>query len=108
VERAHGLPVADRQVRDSSRGTIYRDVEYRRFDVAVELDGRLFHDDARSRDGDFERDLDARLDGKVTVRLGWGQVYGRPCSTAIKIGSLLQQGGWDAAPTRCRECPADE
>ncbi len=92
VERPHGLPTAARQVRASSRGVIFRDVEYRRFGRYVELDGRLFHDSARARDLDLDRDLEAELEGKATTRLGWGQVFGRPCLTGHRLGLLLQVG----------------
>ena len=84
VERAHGLPTAGRQVRESRRGPVYRDVEYAEQAVLVELDGRAFHNGASSRDRDMERDLNAALEGCLTVRLGWGQVVGRPCATARK------------------------
>ena len=47
---------------------MYRDVEYD--DFVVELDGRLFHDDTAARDRDLERDLDAAVEGKDTIRLG--------------------------------------
>jgi hypothetical protein len=107
VERRHGLPRAARQVRDSARGPLYRDVEYTRQTTVVELDGRLFHDSARARDRDLDRDLDAVVEGKVTVRLGWGQVFGRSCATAARVGRLLQVRGWEGAPRRCPECRAD-
>jgi hypothetical protein len=81
VERAHGLPTARRQVRgDSSAGVVYRDAEYVG-ELIVELDGRLVHNTVAQRDADFERDLDAALDGRTTIRLSWGQVVGRPCRT---------------------------
>ena len=78
VERPHGLPRPERQVRDSGRGPVFRDVVYRAFGVVVELDGRLFHDNARARDLDLDRDLDAAVSGLLTVRLGWGQAHVRP------------------------------
>ena len=105
VERAHGLPRAERQVAASSRGPVLRDVAYRRYGVLVELDGRMFHDSARARDKDLDRDLDAAVVGRLTVRIGWGQVFGRPCETAPRIGVLLQQRGWAGSLTRCPECP---
>ena len=105
VERAHGLPRAERQVSASSRGPILRDVDYRRYGLLVELDGRMFHDSARARDRDLDRDLDAAVERRVTVRIGWGQVFGRPCETAPRIGVLLQQRGWRGSPTRCPDCP---
>lgn len=104
VERPHGLPTAHRQLRPSARGPLYRDADYADYGALVELDGRLFHDHAEGRDADLDRDLDAAIDGQVTVRLGWGQVYGRPCRTARKVGLLLQQRGWDGDVLPCPEC----
>lgn len=100
VERPHGLPVAQRQAAAGARtGLVFRDADYG--PLLVELDGRLFHDTALQRDRDFERDLDAALDGQDTRRLSWGQVFDRPCGTAGKIGVLLRRRGWDGLPRRC-------
>jgi hypothetical protein len=101
VERPHGLPRARRQLRAVTvSGPVYRDAEVLAR-VVVELDGRPFHDSATARDVDLERDLDTTLDDRPTVRLGWGQVFDRPCSTARKIGRLLALHGWDG---RIRSC----
>lgn len=105
VEQPHGLPVALRQVRDSRHGPLYRDVVYAQFDQLVELDGRMWHDSAEQHDADLDRDLDAAVERLSTIRLGWGQVYGRPCETAVRIGRLLSARGWLGRPTRCPECP---
>lgn len=87
------MPVALRQVRADARcGVIYRDAQYGY--CVVELDGRLFHDSAEQRNRDFERDLDALVDGRITVRLSWGQVFDRPCSTAEQVNRLLVAHGW--------------
>jgi hypothetical protein len=104
VERPHGLPSADRQLSGSARGPVYRDVTYVAQSFVVELDGRLFHDNAAARDADMDRDLDAAIDGLRTVRVGWGQVYRRPCLTAERIGRLLQQSGWAGVTSRCPSC----
>ncbi|WP_246060635.1 hypothetical protein [Nocardioides dongxiaopingii] len=104
VERPHGLPASTRQVADSRRGPLYRDVEYREQRLYVELDGRLFHDGVRARDRDLERDLDAAVTGRATVRLGWGQVFGRSCDTALRVGAVLRRRGWTGAPTPCPDC----
>ncbi|WP_426246464.1 hypothetical protein [Nocardioides sp. LHG3406-4] len=104
VERAHGLPKPVRQLRVASPQPVLRDVGYASFGLVVELDGRLFHDNARSRDRDLGRDLDAALTGRTTVRLGWGQVFGKPCETAEKVGRLLQAGGWSGVTTPCPRC----
>lgn len=106
VERPHGLPSAQRQVRASSRGPIFRDVAYPQLATYVELDGRTFHDNARSRDADLERDLDAAVGGGIDVRLGWGQVFRRACSTAHKLGLLLNRRGWDGSTIACPDCAA--
>jgi hypothetical protein len=107
VQRAHGLPRAAQQVRStSSVGVVYRDVEYIGV-LVVELDGRLVHNTAARRDADFERDLDSALDGRATVRLSWGQVIDRPCTTASKISQLLQRHGWSGRPIRAPPLPVD-
>jgi hypothetical protein len=107
VERPHGLPRAGRQVADAARGPVYRDVEYRRQGLVVELDGRLFHTSAEARDRDLDRDLDAAVDGRNTVRLGWGQVFARPCRTANRVAALLGQRGWSGEMVRCPACTPD-
>jgi hypothetical protein len=106
VERPHGLTGARRQVRDRvGAGVIYRDVEYAGGFV-VELDGRLFHDTARQRDRDLDRDLVSAVDGKDTVRLGYGQVFDRSCWTAGHVGVLLGRRGWPGRPRPCGPgCP---
>lgn len=93
VERPHHLPTAVRQLRArTASGICYRDGAYG--ELLLELDGRLWHDTAEQRDRDFERDLDAAVAGHGTVRLTWGQVCDRPCSTAAKVSQLLVRQGW--------------
>jgi len=93
VERPHDLPTARRQLRGVGRsGAVYRDAAYG--DLLVELDGRLFHDTAEQRDADFDRDLDAAVEGATSVRLSWGQVIDRPCATAYRVSRLLGVRGW--------------
>jgi hypothetical protein len=106
VERAHRLPVARRQVRaTASVRVIYRDAEYDE-GCFVELDGRLFHDSITQRDADFERDLDAAVAGRSTVRLSWGQVFDRPCSTTAKLVLVLRAHGVLVTPCACAPgCP---
>ena len=107
VERAHGLPAADRQRTDRvAGGRIYRDAPYPAYDLDVELDGRLDHSALADRDRDLERDLDTAIHERRSVRLGWGQVYDRPCRTATQVARLLAIGGWEGSPTPCSpSCP---
>lgn len=104
VERPHGLPRAQRQRGASASGPIYRDVTHPEHGLVIELNGRLFHDNATSYDLDLDRDLDAAVDGLLTVRIGWGQVFRRPCATAERVGRLLQARGWAGEVTRCPRC----
>lgn len=103
VERPHGLPTGRRQASHRHRGsTVYRDVDYD--GLVVELDGRLFHDSAQARDLDLERDLDAAVGGAETIRLGYGQVFERGCSTAARLGHVLRRRGWDGRAAPCADC----
>lgn len=104
VERRHGLPTARRQVHESARGALFRDVLYEEHRLIVELDGRVFHSRSRARDRDLERDLDAALGGLTTVRLGWGQVVARPCATARKLAQVLAAHGWTGRTRPCPDC----
>lgn len=100
VERPHRLPTATRQVRSvGTLGLAYRDAAFDGMDV--ELDGRQFHDTTEQRDRDLDRDLDAAVAGRSTVRLGYGQVFARPCATAWRLGAMLQARGWAGAPGAC-------
>lgn len=102
VERAHGLPRAHRQHRAVSHlGLTLRDVDYDPLPLIVELDGRLFHDSAGQRDRDLDRDLDAAVDGRDTIRLGWGQVFDRSCRTAGRVATLLNRRGWTGTAQPC-------
>ena len=106
VERPHGLPVGRRQVRVvGPRGrSAFEDVEYDG-GLVMELDGRLGHDSARGRDADFDRDLEAAADGRRTSRISYGQVYGRACWTAERVGRLLRTVcGWDGEMRACPSC----
>ncbi len=106
VERAHHLPVGERQVRGVTAGrTAWRDLVYAEFKTIVELDGKAFHDTARQRDSDFERDLEAAVEGGwLTVRLTYGQVLRTGCRTAERVGTLLQHRGWAGSLSKCADC----
>jgi very-short-patch-repair endonuclease len=101
VERAHGLPTANRQARADQHGhRIFRDALYRRYRVAVELDGRANHPDDQ-RWSDQRRDNAAAVEGVITLRYGWADVAERPCETAREVGTALAGRGWPGPLRRC-------
>lgn len=103
VERAHGLPRADRQtVRMTPEGSQFRDVEYAVYGLVVELDGALGHDTWRDQAADADRVLDdLAATGSVTARLRWHQVFDTPCRTARRIARILTSRGWADSPVPC-------
>ena len=109
VERPHGLPRPWRQARGAVERPTIRDLDYPRYGLVIELDGRLFHDTARARDADLARDLEAAVaERRLTVRLGWGQVVDRPCLTARHVGALLRRQGWAGELRSCPLCGGSE
>ena len=102
VERAHGLPRGERQaVARASGGVVFRDVEYPRFALVVELDGRVGHELVRDRWRDMERDLVAAACDSLTLRLSWRHVDQHACATAVRVTGVLQRRGWPGAARPC-------
>jgi hypothetical protein len=101
VERAHGLPASERQAPGQQLGRgVFRDVEYRKYRVIVELDGQASHPDEQ-RWQDKRRDNAAAADGNVSLRYGWADIHERACETTAQIATVLIRQGWDGAPRRC-------
>jgi hypothetical protein len=107
VERAHGLPASKHQLRVVINGkTVYRDAYYEEYQVAVELDGRLAHQD-EERWRESHRDNEASAEGVRTCRYTWRDVYGHPCKTALLQARILSQHGWQGRIKPCSaQCPA--
>lgn len=106
VERAHGLPRSQHQVRVIIEGrVVYRDAYYDKYKLAVELDGRNAHqDDDRWRDS--HRDVLAGTQGVQTCRYTWRDVYAHPCETAALQAQILRRRGWPGTPKPCSAgCP---
>jgi hypothetical protein len=100
VERPHGLPRTARQVRAVVAGrATYRDA-LSSHGVCIEMDGRL-HERLGQREHDFDRDLVAAATGTPTVRLSYGQVFGRPCWTASQLAAVHRAHGWSGQPRAC-------
>lgn len=108
VERAHGLPESQLQVREKLAGSWIRaDCRYRGFGVRVELDGRLAHPGGRT-DQDTWRDNAALLGtSEITLRYRWSHVAANPCQTAAQVIAALRRGGWTGTPKACSRpgCP---
>jgi len=107
VERAHGLPEPDRQVRfggrDGRRGR--RDRVYSDYGLVVELDGKVGHQ-AADVWRDKDRDNAAAEAGKESLRYGWRHVRHDSCVTAIQVAKVLRKRGWDGQPRPCSiYCP---
>jgi hypothetical protein len=101
VERAHGLPAAERQVRVVRAGLVcYLDNLYRELGIGVELDGQAYHP-ADERWHDIGRDNALAAGGLVVLRYGWADVHDRPCATAIQLGEVAGQRGWMGSLRRC-------
>jgi hypothetical protein len=105
MRRAHGLPAGKRQVGRRADGTEYLDVVVEEYDLHVELDGRMGHDDATGTWRDMRRDNRSERERKRHLRYGWADMYDRPCEVAIEQGVILRQQGWGGQFKRCRNCP---
>ncbi|WP_158548206.1 type IV toxin-antitoxin system AbiEi family antitoxin domain-containing protein [Desertihabitans brevis] len=99
VERAHGLP---RGRRNRPQPGLRRDVDYERYGLLVELDGRSHEGAGRHRD--MRRDNRAAQSRRPTLRFGWLDVHGDPCLAAAQVAELLVAGGWPGLPTPCPRC----
>jgi hypothetical protein len=101
VERAHGLPTAQRQAkRRHGSGTRYLDNLYGKYGVCVELDGAVAHP-AEGRWRDTHRDNLNRVQGTATLRYGWPDATEHRCRTAAEIGLLLRRRGWKGTIRPC-------
>ena len=102
VERAHGLPTAQRQVEvNRSEGKSYLDVRYGRYATRVELDGLAAHPHHR-RFRDMDRDNFAVAAGETPLRYGTADVVGNPCRVAQQVVAVLHRNGWRGVPNPCR------
>jgi hypothetical protein len=97
VEQAHALPRAARQC--VAPGVV-RDVEYPRWLMRLELDGRFGHEWSLDRWDDLDRDVDSAVEGHLTVRIGWRQVL-EPCRLAERMARILVARGWTGRPRPC-------
>jgi very-short-patch-repair endonuclease len=103
VERAHGLPSAQRQARREIAGrTHYRDNWYAEYRVCVELDGPAFHRDEQVWKDKRRDNLNLARDGAETFRFGPVEVTELACESAAMVAVTLARNGWKGAPHPCR------
>jgi hypothetical protein len=103
VERAHGLPSAQRQARREIAGRVhYRDNWYAEYLVCVEVDGPAFHRDERTWHDKRRDNLNLAEDGAQTFRFGPLEVTELACESAAMVAAALARNGWAGAPRPCR------
>ncbi len=103
VERAHGLPKAERQARRTINGKIhYKDNWYPEYGICVELDGVAYHPAERMR-RDHDRDnANLAVDDVRTYRFTFVHVTERACDSAAMVAASLRRNGWQGQPHPCR------
>ncbi|MGH9102914.1 MAG: hypothetical protein ACRDYD_08030, partial [Acidimicrobiales bacterium] len=103
VERAHGLPRAQRQARREIAGkTHYRDNWYSEFGVCVEIDGPAYHQ-AEQVGRDNRRDnVNLAEDDAKTFRFSPVDVTELACESAAMVAATLRRNGWNGSPRACR------
>jgi hypothetical protein len=103
VERAHGLPKAQRQVRSTIGGrTHYKDNLYEKYGICVEIDGPAYHRAERvQKDKDRDNRNLAAADIQ-TYRFGPVNVTERACESAAMVAESLRRNGWKDQPHPCR------
>ena len=103
VERAHGLPSAQRQARREIVGKVhYRDNWYAEYRVCVELDGPAFHRDEQVWMDKRRDNLNLAEDGAETFRFGPVEVTELACESAAMVAATLRRNGWKGGPHPCR------
>jgi AbiEi antitoxin C-terminal domain len=103
VERAHGLPLAQRQARREIAGKVhYRDNWYADYRVCVELDGPSFHRDEQVWTDKRRDNLNLAEDGAETFRFGPVEVTELACESAAMVAATLRRNGWKGVPHPCR------
>lgn len=102
VERAHGLPQAQRQARRTIGGrTHYKDNWYRDYGVCVELDGAAYHPPEQTRHDKHRDNVNLATDDARTYRFTLVDVTERACDSAAMVAASLRRNGWQGNAHRC-------
>ena len=103
VERAHGLPEAQRQARRTIGGkTHYKDNLYAGYGVCVELDGIAYHPPEQSHRDKHRDNVNLFADDVRTYRFTPVDVTERACDSAAMVAASLRRGGWQGRPHPCQ------
>jgi len=103
VERAHGLPSAQRQARREIAGRAhYRDNWYAEYRVCVELDGPAYHRNEQVWKDKRRDNLNLAREGAETFRFGPVEVTELACESAAMVAATLARNGWKGTPRPCR------
>jgi hypothetical protein len=103
VERAHGLPVAQRQARREIAGRVhYRDNWYAEYRVCVEVDGPTYHRDEQVWKDKRRDNVNLAEDGAETFRFGPVEVTELACESAAMVAAALARNDWKGTPRPCR------
>jgi hypothetical protein len=102
VERAHGLPTAQRQARRTIDGrTHHKDNWYGEYRVAVEIDGPAYHQGDRAEADRHRDNLNLAADAAQTFRFGPVGVTERACESAALVAATLRRSGWTGTAHPC-------
>jgi len=103
VERAHGLPKAQRQARREISGKAhYKDIWYAQFRVCVEIDGPAYHRNEQVAKDKRRDNLNLATDDVRTFRFGPVELTERACESAAMVAATLRRNGWQGRPRPCR------
>jgi hypothetical protein len=103
VERAHGLPQAQRQARRTIGGKVhYKDNWYPVYRICVELDGAAYHPPEQSRRDKHRDNVNLAADDARTYRFTLVDVTERACDSAAMVAASLRRNGWQGLPHPCR------
>ncbi|HEY0936586.1 MAG TPA: type IV toxin-antitoxin system AbiEi family antitoxin domain-containing protein [Trebonia sp.] len=103
VERAHGLPRSQHQVRRQfGNRAHYRDNWYPGYRVVVEIDGPSYHQNERVEQDNDRDNVNLATEDVKTFRFGPAQVTEHACRTATMVAVTLRRNGWPGTPRRCR------
>jgi very-short-patch-repair endonuclease len=107
VERAHGLPAAQRQAKQQAgHKTMRLDNLYVGYQLCVELDGAAYHPpEERQKDADRDNANIAATNTR-TMRFDWVWATEKRCQAAQLVADALRNNGWEGIPRPCkRDCP---